>query len=368
MNTKKRYSNIDLLKGVAMILIVLLHSVQMIEGIPEIIRKPLLFGQIGVPLFFMCSGFLVRKTYLNNEEKITLKGHIKYIWKKYISLALPFVLFLIIYMLVNALFRYLGIEVPYENNTQPISILLNVFLLHGFFSFCLNNVAPGAWYIGTLFILLLTAPIYTSIKGKRNFMPLIVSVVMAVLSLVLSDFFSVSVDNGSFFYFSFLNQLPAFLIGMEMADEEDDKIKLCGSTLRFLKSLIFFVLVMLLFVAELTFSYALVPFFSAMAFKEIYFLLESFRDYKIKYSSKTLIYIGKNTYPIYLAHFLLVWYIPIIVKRYFELNGILLWIVALVSAFVLFVVSNKLNAFFAMLIKLINKKRIKKKSEQENVW
>lgn len=36
---------IDYLKGLAMAMIVLLHSVQMVDGLPEIIRKPILLGR-----------------------------------------------------------------------------------------------------------------------------------------------------------------------------------------------------------------------------------------------------------------------------------------------------------------------------------
>jgi len=69
---KKRDIKIDFLKGVAMVLIVLLHSIQFLNGIPTIIRVPVLFGQMGVQLFFVCSGFLIAKTYLGKESAIPI--------------------------------------------------------------------------------------------------------------------------------------------------------------------------------------------------------------------------------------------------------------------------------------------------------
>ena len=68
----KRYVGMDFLKGVSIILIILLHSIQVIDGIPSIIRTPLLFGQVGIQLFFLCSGFLLAKTYFCKNTEITI--------------------------------------------------------------------------------------------------------------------------------------------------------------------------------------------------------------------------------------------------------------------------------------------------------
>jgi len=55
----KRNFYIDYFKGLAMIMVILLHSIQMVKGLSPIIRKPILLGQLGVQLFFLCSGYLV---------------------------------------------------------------------------------------------------------------------------------------------------------------------------------------------------------------------------------------------------------------------------------------------------------------------
>lgn len=162
-----RNNKIDFLKGIAMLAIVLLHSIQVIEGFPAILKTPLLLGQVGVQGFFVCSGFLVANSYFK-EEKHSFERHSRFMLKKYISLAIPFAISLAGYLLANAGFHLLGIAAPYANNTQSISVGLNLLLLHGLSPFCYNNVVPGGWYVGTLFLLFLLCPAFQFLSARQH--------------------------------------------------------------------------------------------------------------------------------------------------------------------------------------------------------
>lgn len=356
METKKRYLGIDLLKGIAMILIILLHSIQRIDGIPAIVRLPLLFGQVGVQLFFVCSGFLLAKTYFKKDTAISFSSHGKYMLKKYISLALPFIFFLIVYIIINLVFEKNGIEVPYENNTSLVSVLLNALMLHGLFPFCLNNVVPGGWYVGTLFLLLLISALFRFEKKKTyELFAVAIAAVAVALSVVLNAV-GVSVDNGSYFYFSFFNQLPAFIIGIKMGAFEPETRKTSFFVLA--KVVFSFAIVLALFFFGFSFSYAVIPILSAVAFEGVYELMCEIPEEKIEKFGGFFIKLGRNTYPIYLAHFLTVWYVPVLIFEVSgsKIGGVLLWIVSLLISFLLCLAASGINGMFSKMIKSTVKK------------
>lgn len=354
MCVKKRDIRIDFLKGVAMLLVVLLHSIQFLNGIPTVIRVPVLFGQMGVQLFFVCSGFLIAKTYLGRESTVSLKGHGRFMLKKYVSLVIPFVLFLCIYILSNLCLETLGVDVPYSNNTHPLSIALNVLLLHGLFPFCLNNVVPGGWYVGTLFLLLLICPAFRLKNRKSYFLAAVIVSAVATGTAFVLHALHMPTDNGSYFYFSFLNQLPAFLVGMGMGREERKKQHPVAVIL--MRLAVEFVLIGILFLFGFVFSFSLIPLLSAAFFADVYELLRKLPDENIEKWGKPILHIGANTYPIYLAHFLTVWYIPNVLKAYLPMHWPLQWAIGLLGSAVLCMVAPYITAVTDMLKKKLLKK------------
>lgn len=346
---------IDFLKGIAMIMIVLLHSIQMIDGLSELIRKPILLGQIGVQLFFLCSGYLVVKPYSANGKTLDLHTSIRFFLKKYISLFVPFVTFLVIYLIVNYVYVTLQIELPYKNNTSILAILLNSLLLHGFFPFCLNNVVPGGWYVGTFLILIAISPLI--MKWLKNGKQLLIAAVATaltsvVISIALNRIFHCDTSNGSFFYFSFLNQLPAYLIGMSLAFEAHE-IKDSYFN-HVLMDVVIGLAIVALFYFELSFSYALIPILAALMFADVFKLLTAVPN--LIRSTKWICMIGRNTYVIYLSHFLAAWYIPVLIEKYFHIKGSVLFVIALCLCAVLCMISPYISLPLNKLSKWIEKR------------
>ena len=274
--------------------------------------------------------------------------------KKYVSLVIPFVLFLCIYILSNLCLEMLGVDVPYSNNTHPLSIALNVLLLHGLFPFCLNNVVPGGWYVGTLFLLYLICPAFR-LKNRKSyfFAAVIVSAVATIAAFVLHAL-HIPTDNGSYFYFSFLNQLPAFLVGMGIGCEERKRERSVGVIL--VRLVVEFGLIGLLFLFGFVFSFSLIPLLSAVFFADTYELLRKLPDERIEKWGKPILHIGANTYPIYLAHFLMVWYIPNVLKTYLPMHWLVQWGIGLLSSAVLCIVAPYITAVTDMLKKKLLKR------------
>lgn len=195
-------------------------------------------------------------------------------------------------------------------STRPVDVAVNFLLMNGLVPTSANNgVVRGGWFIGTLVILYLLTPFFTSffykIQSKKSF-PF---KVFAICALVL--IFAGLVDerlacrNNSFFYFSFVNQAACFILGFLLKDMYlRDELKLIKHPV--LKGKVFFVVTFFLFtIGYWRFNYIIypiVPFCMATAvfYLSCHFLSKNIRsDTKLK---KILVKYGELDYAIMLIH------------------------------------------------------------------
>ena len=91
------------------------------------------------------------------------RKHIRSLLKKrYLSIAPIYILFILFYQIVSYCIGALDIDSFYRISHAPLSVLANVFLLHGLDYVNFNHVVPGGWFIGTIFFILFTVPDYLS--------------------------------------------------------------------------------------------------------------------------------------------------------------------------------------------------------------
>ncbi len=329
MSTRNRDFRIDALKGIAFLLVFAVHSVQFIEHIPSVLRFACLYGQTGVQLFLMISGILFARSYQYNG----MKAHALWLKRKYFNLLPLYICFAFLYLGVNLLLVWGNIAVPFNSSKSVLAWLANALLLHGFFPFANNTVVPGGWYVGAYFAMLITAPailwLYGKAKNKSFFLlktAVALSIVISLISFVLLWKFDIRYDNGSFMYFLFLNQYPAFLIGMQIGvGKAEDTTQ---TWVRLLAFLGFSVLTCACFAMGKSWCYSLVPMLAAMSFYELYYLTMRGCLKNPISKMKYLSLIGKNSYAAYLISFLFAWYVPVVIKAYFSINGVALWIVS----------------------------------------
>lgn len=62
-----RDRDVDFLKGIAIILVMVCHASQPISAYNATIKMILSFGQLGCQIFFFLSGFLMYKKYINKN-------------------------------------------------------------------------------------------------------------------------------------------------------------------------------------------------------------------------------------------------------------------------------------------------------------
>lgn len=93
----KRYAYIDLIKTIAIIMVIILHSgllktdFMTLKSVKSVIQYAIRIISEGVPLFVMVNGFL-----LLHKDKFELKKHLKKILKIFILLILWSIIYIII--------------------------------------------------------------------------------------------------------------------------------------------------------------------------------------------------------------------------------------------------------------------------------
>lgn len=223
---------ITFLKGLAILGVILVHAPQLIKEINPLIREFLHAGAFGCQLFFVISGFLAVKSwerllakYENSTEKnrTTYKAFLK---KRYLSIAPIYILFILFYQIISYYIATFNVEPFYKISHNPLSILANIFLLNGLDYQAFNNIVPGGWFIGTIFLFYLLFPlIYKLYRYIKTYNPRLLFL-LPLGGVIVSAIFQTGIffiigdwtlsKPGSFTYYSIINQLPCMLIGVTL--------------------------------------------------------------------------------------------------------------------------------------------------------
>ena len=257
-------------KGVAILMIILTHSHQMFN-LPYSMRMIPMFGQMGCQIFFVLSCFGLCLSYERRAPK-----YIEFLKRRIKSISIGYWLTIVLTLLLSLFAEKIFGENIFLTCTNKIKVIENVFFLHGLDpSIDGNNmVVRGGWFIGTLVILYVLFPIlfhlYINIKIRyRNLFPYGIAI-LCVLSLVflyvVDD--NLEVRRNSFLYFSFVNQLPSFIMGFVLYDwyrneeQKDNHSLLYGTILLVMSFMIFHI--------SSPLSYILLSFVFSFGFVNIY--------------------------------------------------------------------------------------------------
>lgn len=159
---------IDLYKGIAIIMVILVHSTQRFANLSNVFQ---IFnvGQFGCQIFFVLSGYLSMKSCEQDKNR--------FYRKKFCAIAPGYYLLILITVILDALVRLVtNGEHDLGKNTSGIAILCNVLFLNGILPFCYNNVVGGGWYIGTISIMYFFTPYiynFLQIINKKHFVPVL---------------------------------------------------------------------------------------------------------------------------------------------------------------------------------------------------
>lgn len=223
----KKYEYIDILRAIAILGVLAVHSHQQIENISIVSKSIFNYGQLGVQLFFIASALTLCLSASERKENNPFNFYIR----RFFRIAPLYYFGIVLYFFWNCLIGSYRGEVGIPQGYTFLSVLENIFFVHGFDPSNFNFVVPGGWSIATemffyaifpfLFALLSTLPL-------RSFVA--VSVVVAIFSF-FSQFIAIEVlqpylvekgvvktvlknDEFGYLYALIVNQINVFMIGM----------------------------------------------------------------------------------------------------------------------------------------------------------
>lgn len=362
---------IDSLRGIAILMVILVHVSLCVHHLPYSINLLSKYGQMGVQLFFIISALTLFLSLSYDKNYNSNKGD--FFIKRFFRIAPMYYFGILFYFSLQTVKYSIQLEtVTFPPNYTTLNIISNMIFVHGFYPSANNNIVPGGWSIGTEMAFYLLIPslfyIFQKLKIKYGFKILFITLVTIIFSIYGVELYMLSQDftikNNSFLYFNLLNQLPVFLIGIILFYWQGKSYFFKNKSLFLF--LLFTALALYLLSINIKISYIFMPLLSSLSFL---FLFTLFKENHYL-NRKLLRRIGELSFSIYIIHFLF----AIEVSHQLEklLNPILNPIMMLLF---LFLVTTTCSYFLALLTEkfiekpgiALGKKIIKLRKKVKNV-
>jgi peptidoglycan/LPS O-acetylase OafA/YrhL len=305
-----RFEYIDSSRGIAILMVVFVHTSQSIKGLNPHTIDLTEFCQLGVQLFFVLSAV----TMCNSLEKVNLgkKNILLFYLKRFFRIAPLYYAGIIIYFSISLLLNYRDSGIlKADEQYNPLNIISNVVFVHGFYRPANNNIVPGGWSIGTEMVFYLMVPFlflfYKHLKNKVIFLiiPFLFLVSNLVIFNMVNERLLLNKDQIIFIYYNLFNQLPVFLIGISYFFYFRTYENKQPGNFKWMTVSIFVFIFSLFAMAKIRYNISLTPVLSAVSFV---FLIEVFRNCHFLIN-RVLVRIGQLSYSIYIFHFIFAWYI-----------------------------------------------------------
>ncbi len=210
---------VDCLRGLAIVLVILVHHSQRFPGLP-LLQSIAAYGQLGVQLFFVASAFTLC---LSADARRQESSPTRNFYLRRLMRIAPLYYFGIAFYLGITLLREGMPEHGYPGPYTPTNIIANVLFVHSFVPAAFNGVVPGGWSIGTemafyaIFPLLherFSASFHRYGTSALFLWPVAGLIGAAAIEYALYVVTGTGISNNSVVYCNIINQLPVFLIGM----------------------------------------------------------------------------------------------------------------------------------------------------------
>jgi len=212
---------IDATRGIAILMVILVHTAQVIGGLSSPVKAVCDYGQMGVQLFFLVSAYtLCLSWYARSGDHWRV---IDFYIRRLFRIAPLYWLGIPLYAAIGAALSWYTsgrLAIPWQYT--PVNVMANILLLHGFYPPANNVIVPGGWSIGTevafymVFPWLMKRVERGDVKTPVQWM-IAVSTWSVIVQLVLAALwweFGMVASNHSFMYTNILVQSQVFLIGI----------------------------------------------------------------------------------------------------------------------------------------------------------
>ena len=201
---------LDGLRGVAILMVLMVHSGQLVGGLPERVRDLAFYGVRGVQLFFIVSGLTLMLNYADRTFLI-----LNFAARRFFRIAPMFYGGAILYLMLTATSN---IPLPTRDATMG-DIVATVLFVHGWLPHAINTVVPGGWSIGAEAMFYVAFPAITLVTRRRHGLTLLLMtsyLVAGVVNLTLRRMMP-GIEGKTFALYFWVVQLPAFVGGCWLA-------------------------------------------------------------------------------------------------------------------------------------------------------
>lgn len=293
---------IDALRGIAVLLVVIVHHGQNFKELPWI-QFITGYGQMGVQLFFVASAYTLCLSAARRTEPVR-----NFYIRRFFRIA-PLYYFAIVFYAIVA---YAQAALGGEDRTVDYSLVnvaSNALFVHGLVPSANNTIVPGGWSIATEVMFYASFPVLFRLwekwSGKLDgwFSWVAVGVVFAAnlvaQVLVVKVLHRSGIANNTFLYYSLINQISVFLIGMALHFGKP-RVKLFRDVAVFLIAglVCFFCINWLGRVGAI-----LSPTLAGISFAGLFGIVRQLYN-----SDGALAKIGRASYSIYVMHFIFAWW------------------------------------------------------------
>ncbi|NEM96596.1 acyltransferase family protein [Pontibacter burrus] len=299
----KKIQYIDTLRGVAILMVMLVHTSQSVENLPQLSSRLADLGKLGVQLFFILSAYtLCLSASRRGEENNQL---LFFYIRRFFRIAPLYYLGIGLYGLYHTA---IDADTSYFNLQN---ILANVFFVHGFYMPANNNVVPGGWSIGTemAFYALFPFIFYFYKQQLRNRMgillfPLLGLVASLLITQLLLYSSNYTLNENAFLYFNLFNQLPVFLLGISYYCFTQKYKNVTLPAVSFLGPASCYLIVLAMSILLFKDNIAINPFVAGLIFIVLLQVVKQFAFLNVQLIKR----VGQLSYAMYLFHFVFAWY------------------------------------------------------------
>ncbi len=228
-------NRIDLLRGVAILFIILLHAWYFTPGYDGFKIFNYFFAKlhIGIQLFFVLSGYLIAQSW---DAIKTRENRLTIFWIKRVFKIVPlyyiFIHLSILYFLVMKNFNVQYVPANFSVNIENLNIInyiVHIIFLQGFAPKWLDTLVDGGWSIVVEVYFYILYPLVFSRLCSTALATLRCYIVGLIFSMIAGGVFGYWLQLGDYSYRNFIVQIPCFLVGVFIFHIIKEKTKLSSS-------------------------------------------------------------------------------------------------------------------------------------------